>query len=302
MLMGWLNKVVVGLMVVLIAYKLSKMNKEPPLPTLDPNPWWAPGEPQQEDEVDDLKARLALPLRLTPGLEDANFTYGINADTLHTIVQYWRKKYDWNKRQTRLNTYPHFKYVLTTLLTLISFGQLEVAQVFLKLMKRLGYKQFYLQGGDWGSLIASNMATMYPNNTLGVHLNMISVRTNAVSLKMILGAYLPAGVLVAKEDQDKIYPLSNLYSMILRESGYAHLQATKPDTIGAALNQSPVSLAAYILEKFSSWTHRDNLHQPDGSLLQQHFPISLDAMLDNICIYWYGSPVPSPPASGFTLR
>ncbi|XP_042223741.1 juvenile hormone epoxide hydrolase 1-like [Homarus americanus] len=370
--MGWLNKVVVGLMVVLIAYKLSKMNKEPPLPTLDPNPWWAPGEPQQEDvsinrfninfskkEVDDLKARLALPLRLTPGLEDANFTYGINADTLHTIVQYWRKKYDWNKRQTRLNTYPHFKtriegldihfmrasakvgsaknvkvvplllihgwpgsfvefYDILPLLTnpqegssvvfevicpsipgygfsqgssKQGFGQLEVAQVFLKLMKRLGYKQFYLQGGDWGSLIASNMATMYPNNTLGVHLNMISVRTNAVSLKMILGAYLPAGVLVAKEDQDKIYPLSNLYSMILRESGYAHLQATKPDTIGAALNQSPVSLAAYILEKFSSWTHRDNLHQPDGSLLQQHFPISLDAMLDNICIYWFTSSI-----------
>ncbi|KAG7167998.1 juvenile hormone epoxide hydrolase 1-like [Homarus americanus] len=370
--MGWLRMVVVGLMVVIIAHKLSKMNKEPPLPTLDPNPWWAPGEPQQEDvsinrfninfskkEVDDLKARLALPLRLTPGLEDANFTYGINADTLHTIVQYWRKKYDWNKRQTRLNTYPHFKthiegldihfmragakagsaknvkvvplllihgwpgsfvefYDILPLLTnpqegssvvfevicpsipgygfsqgssKQGFGQLEAAQVFLKLMKRLGYKQFYLQGGDWGSLIASNMATMYPNNILGIHVNMFTINTPGANLKMVLGALLPAGVVVEEEDQHKLYPLSTFVSMMARESGYLHLHATKPDTIGAALNQSPVSLAAYILEKFSSWTHRDNLHQPDGSLLQQHFPISLDAMLDNICIYWFTSTI-----------
>lgn len=56
---------------------------------------------------------------------------------------------------------------------------------------------------------------------------------------------------------------------------------------GAALNQSPVGLAAYILEKFSTWTHKNNLYLPDGGLLQQDFPISLDSMLDNICIYWY---------------
>ena len=53
-----------------------------------------------------------------------------------------------------------------------------------------------------------------------------------------------------------------------------------------ALNTSPVSLAAYIIEKFSTWTHLGNRNLPDGGLLDPDFPITLDAMLDNICVYW----------------
>ncbi|XP_045618411.2 juvenile hormone epoxide hydrolase 1 [Procambarus clarkii] len=366
--MGWLKKVLVGLLVLWVAHKIGQKLQEPPLPKLDPNPWWGPGQPQQEDvsirrftinvpeqDLEDFKARLALPLRSTPGLEGANFTYGMTADTLQSVVQYWREHYDWRQREKKLNTYPHFKTriegldihfmrasakvgsaknVKTVPLLLIhgwpgsfvefydilpllthpqegsnvvfdvicasipgygfsqssskqGFGVLETGQVFLKLMKRLGFEQFYLQGGDWGGLIASNMATMYPDNILGVHLNMFMVNTLGVNLKTMLGAFLPAGLVVAREDQAKLYPLTNLYSMILRESGYLHIQASKPDTIGAALNQNPVSLAVYILEKFSTWTHKDNPNKPDGGLLGKNFPMSLDDMLDNICIYWF---------------
>lgn len=351
-----------------MANMVSKMLKEPPLPVLDPNPWWGPGEPQPEDisinrfeinfsekDVKDLEARLALPLRLTPPLEDSKFTYGMNSEALQKIIHYWRHDYDWRKREAKLNLYPHFKTRIEGLdvhfmrgnakvgsaknvkvlpLLLIhgwpgsfvefydilpylttpqknsnvvfdvicpsipgygfsegsakqGFSLLETAQMFLKLMKRLGYDQFYVQGGDWGSVISSNMATMYPKHILGVHVNMMSSNTVGTMLKLIAGTILPAGTVVDKKDEKKLYPFWKHFSMIVRETGYMHIQATKPDTVGAVLNQNPVSLAAYILEKFSTWTHKDNLHLPDGGLLQQDFPISLDVMLDNICIYWF---------------
>lgn len=59
---------------------------------------------------------------------------------------------------------------------------------------------------------------------------------------------------------------------------------------GVVLNQSPVALAAYILEKFSTWTHRDNPLLPDGGLLSQNFPFTMDSLLDNICVYWLVTP------------
>lgn len=45
----------------------------------------------------------------------------------------------------------------------VGLGSLQTAQIFLKLMKRLGYDQFYVQGGDWGSLIVTDIATMFPH-------------------------------------------------------------------------------------------------------------------------------------------
>ena len=57
-------------------------------------------------------------------------------------------------------------------------------------------------------------------------------------------------------------------------------------TAGVALSSSPQGLAAYIIEKFSSWTNMKNMYKKDGGLLDPDFPISLDAILDNICIYW----------------
>lgn len=53
----------------------------------------------------------------------------------------------------------------------LGFGHLETAQVFLKLMKRLSFEQFFVQGGDWGSIIASDMATMYPEQWVHLVLN-----------------------------------------------------------------------------------------------------------------------------------
>ncbi|KAK2922041.1 epoxide hydrolase 1 [Channa argus] len=165
------------------------------------------------------------------------------------------------------------------------FDSLAAARIFLTLMERLGFSQFYLQGGDWGSLITTNMAQMKPQSVKGLHLNMcMSTRGFKVLLSLIIGPYLPFLVGLSREDVRRMFPYmeKNVWN-ILQESGYMHIQATKPDTAGCGLNSSPVGLAAYLLEKFSTWTDMNNRDLEDGGLERK---FSLDDLLTNVMIYW----------------
>ncbi|KAG5266906.1 hypothetical protein AALO_G00237630 [Alosa alosa] len=166
------------------------------------------------------------------------------------------------------------------------FNSMDAARVFLKLMERLGFTEFYLQGGDWGSLITTNMAQMKPECVRGLHLNMLAVTQGGLGmlLSLIIGPYLPFLVGFTHEDVRRLFPYfeKNVYE-ILKESGYMHIQATKPDTAGCGVNDSPVGLAAYILEKFSSWTDKQNRDLEDGGLERKY---SLDDLLTNVMIYW----------------
>uniref|UniRef100_A0A7N8X925 Epoxide hydrolase n=1 Tax=Mastacembelus armatus TaxID=205130 RepID=A0A7N8X925_9TELE len=165
------------------------------------------------------------------------------------------------------------------------FDSLAAARVFLKLMERLGFSEFYLQGGDWGSLITTNMAQMKPQCVKGLHLNMfMSTRGFKVLLSLIIGPYLPFLVGLTWEDVRRLFPYfeKNVWNL-LKESGYMHIQATKPDTAGCAVNDSPVGLAAYLLEKFSTWTDMRNRDLADGGLERK---FGLDELLTNVMIYW----------------
>ncbi|XP_051981060.1 epoxide hydrolase 1-like [Xyrauchen texanus] len=167
----------------------------------------------------------------------------------------------------------------------IGFNSLDAARIFHKLMERLGFTQYYVQGGDWGSLITSNMAQMKPECVLGLHLNMLFATNDfGQLLSLLVGRYLPFLVGFSKEDVKRLYPYmeKSIYES-LRETGYLHIQATKPDTAGCGLNDSPVGLAAYILEKFSSWTDLGNRDLEDGGLEKK---FSLDDLLTNVMIYW----------------
>ncbi|KAK2853035.1 hypothetical protein Q7C36_008236 [Tachysurus vachellii] len=174
------------------------------------------------------------------------------------------------------------------------FNSMDAARIFHKLMERLEFSQYYVHGGDWGSLITSNMAQMKPECVKGLHLSMIFARAGSTMtiLSLIIGRYLPFLVGFTREDVRRLYPYmeKNVYE-ILRETGYMHIQATKPDTAGCALNDSPVGLAAYILEKFSTWTDFKNRDLEDGGLDRK---FSLDDLLTNVMIYWTtGSIIPS---------
>ncbi|KAJ8877463.1 hypothetical protein PR048_021918 [Dryococelus australis] len=212
-------------------------------------------------------------------------------------------------------------------------GTARTTVVIKNLMDRLGHDRFYVQGGDWGSFIASTMAAMYKDNrsvapslgntdqvlrrgrrggrrrnpsssssrsadrsaearhrhaiphcraVVGVHLNFCFVETALSNLKWVLGSLWPT-LIVDKEYVGRMYPVGAKFTNILKESGYMHIQATKPDTVAMALRDSPVGLAAYILEKFSTWTNPEWESRPDGGLTAKY---KLDDLLDNIMIYW----------------
>ncbi|MBN3309326.1 HYEP hydrolase, partial [Amia calva] len=166
------------------------------------------------------------------------------------------------------------------------FNSMDAARIFLKLMERLGFTEFYLQGGDWGSLITTNMAQMKPQLVKGLHLNMFPVTKGGMGMlvSLLVGPYLPFLVGFTREDVRRLFPYfeKNVYEM-LRESGYLHIQATKPDTAGCGLNDSPVGLASYLVEKFSTWTDFENRDLADGGLERK---FSLDDLLTNVMIYW----------------
>jgi len=118
--------------------------------------------------------------------------------------------------------------------------------------------------------------------------------TNACqAIKTILAAIVPS-LLFGSENPERNYfkalPFSKKFGFLLAETGYFNLQATKPDTVAAALVDSPVGLAAYILEKFSTWTNPKNRYKEKGGLTDQ---FTLDELLTNVMIYWISGNIAS---------
>ena len=135
----------------------------------------------------------------------------------------------------------------------------RIATLCAELMTLLGYDRFVVQGGDWGAGIATWLALQCPARVMGIHLNYIP------------GSYQPfvEDSLSAEETSF----LRQCAEWLDEEGAYGHLQRTRPLTLGYALSDSPVGLAAWIIEKFREWA------DPRSA-------IPLDAILTNITIYW----------------
>jgi pimeloyl-ACP methyl ester carboxylesterase len=142
----------------------------------------------------------------------------------------------------------------------------RVAALWARLMEALGYQRFGAQGGDWGSAVSSALGLDHPERIIGIHLNFIA------------GRYLLGGTL-EETPSDAIASayLAKLRAWWNSEGGYNHLQATKPQTLAYGLNDSPVGLAAWIVEKFRTWSDC-------AGDLERVF--SKDELLNNIMIYW----------------
>ncbi|UXI20891.1 propionyl-CoA carboxylase beta chain [Sarcoptes scabiei] len=177
----------------------------------------------------------------------------------------------------------------------MGFNAASAARIMLKLMKRLGHDRFFAHGGDWGHLVAKILATVYPENIRGVHLvgSFYTPSSCGDFIRMTLGYLFPRlyfGGTDYMRQWSKMFPLKEKFDFSLRESGYMHLQATKPDTIGSALIDSPIGLAAYILEKFSTWTDRNQIELDDGGLTSK---FTTDELLTNVMIYWLSDNIAS---------
>lgn len=151
------------------------------------------------------------------------------------------------------------------------FGSSRIAGLWSALMRGLGYDQFGAQGGDIGAGVSTWLAYHYPQSVVGFHLNYISG-----GYRPPLGEGLPP---VTAEEQSY---LNTSAAWTDAEGAYAHLHGTKPLTLAYALNDSPVGLAAWIVEKFRAWSDC-------GGKVEEAF--SLDSLLTDISLYWFGGAI-----------
>lgn len=152
------------------------------------------------------------------------------------------------------------------------WGPDRIADAWDVLMKRLGYRHYVSQGGDWGSVIAGAMARKAPEGLLGIHVNMPATVPADIAAALKNGGPAPAG-LPAKEKAAYL-SLNKLYT---QGGGYAGMMVTRPQTLGYGLNDSPVALASFFLDKFNDWTYSGG--NAEKSLAK-------DEMLDDITLYW----------------
>lgn len=147
-------------------------------------------------------------------------------------------------------------------------GPQRVAALWLQLMQQLGYTHFGVQGGDIGAGVSSWLAREYPGQVLGIHLNFISG-----SYRPPLGAGYPP---VTAEEQTF---LDTAAAWGRKEGAYVQMQGTKPQTVAFALTDSPIGLAAWIVEKLKAWSDC-------GDDIESTF--SLDDILTDVHLYWFG--------------
>jgi len=257
----------------------------------------------------DLKSRLAN-ARLADELPGVGWDYGMNPGYLKELVAYWRDRFDWRAQERRLNRLPQFKTNIDGLdihfiqvrsknpgalpLLLLNgwpstideyskvigpltdpvsfggraedsfdvvipsmpgfgfsdkprergFGTERIAAVWAQLMARLGYTKYGTQGTDIGSGVGAQLAVVDAAHVAGLHLTGC-------------GGGAPA------EDTET--------------TAYNFEQSTKPQTIGYSLSDSPVGLAAWIVEKFHGWSDHD------GDLEKLY---TKDQLLTMVTIYW----------------
>lgn len=110
------------------------------------------------------------------------------------------------------------------------FGSAEAAVVVRNLMLRIGHTRFVVQGGDWGSVIGSHVATLYPQHVIGYHSNFCLPRTLLSVAKLVVASWWPTWF-VDEQHVDQVFPLAEKLKLILSETGSFNIQSTKPETI-----------------------------------------------------------------------
>ena len=268
-----------------------------------------------EAAITDLRERLAR-TRWPDEPPLAPWSTGASLAYMRDFTAYWAGAFDWRAQEARLNALPqftlpvggidlHFIHVrgkganpmplllshgwpgsvfefmrvlplLTEHFTVIApslpgytlsfkagqprFAIEAIADMYAELMTALGYQRFSAQGGDWGGFVASCLGHRHASRMIGIHLNLLAVRREPN---------------MAKEHPEYATQLAHF---LQEETGYQWIQGTKPQTLAYGLTDSPAGLAAWVVEKFRSWTDCDGV--PENAL-------SRDDMLANIALYWF---------------
>jgi len=146
--------------------------------------------------------------------------------------------------------------------TATGWGVDRIARAWAVLMARLGYVRYGAQGGDWGSAVTASLGAQDAAHCAGIH----------VTLAM---ASRPTDTQAPSPQAARA--LKGIKHYADWDSGYSKQQATRPQTLGYGLTDSPAGQAAWILEKFWAWTDCDG--HPENIL-------GRDELLDNVMLYW----------------
>jgi pimeloyl-ACP methyl ester carboxylesterase len=143
----------------------------------------------------------------------------------------------------------------------------EVGKMWGKLMARLGYDRYVAQGGDWGALITQCMGITETEHCAAIHTNMPLAPPDEEGMQDMTDFEIKA--------------LEGMGHYQQWDSGYSKQQATRPQTLGYGLADSPVGQMAWIVEKFWSWTDCG-----EGADQHPENVLTKDEMLDNVMMYW----------------
>ena len=142
------------------------------------------------------------------------------------------------------------------------WGVDRIAAAWAVLMDRLGYPRYGAQGGDWGSAVTTALGAQDAAHCAGIHITLAMQSRPQVAGDPTL---------------EEARALQGAAQYAEAGAGYAQLRATRPQTLGYGLTDSPAGQAAWILEKFQAWTDCDG--QPENIF-------SRDELLDNLMVYW----------------
>ncbi|QFU76222.1 epoxide hydrolase [Halioglobus maricola] len=143
----------------------------------------------------------------------------------------------------------------------------NIGRLWGKLMARLGYDQYFAQGGDWGSMVTQAIGQTETEHCVGIHVNMPIAAPDPDTMNDL-----------TPNEQQALADLGHYNDW---ESGYSKQQATRPQSLGYGLADSPVGQMTWVVEKFYAWTdcEQDGVKHPENILTR-------DELLDNVMLYW----------------
>ncbi len=146
----------------------------------------------------------------------------------------------------------------------------RTTEAYAEIMTRLGYDRFAAHGTDIGAGVAGRLAALHPERVIGTH-----VGSDGRSLGMVGDQFpCPDGL-----TEDELAQIEAVRTQEAAEQGYFAMQNHRPDTIGAALVDSPVGQLAWIAEKFRTWANPAH-RTPDEA-------VDRDQLLANVSLYWF---------------
>src|ERR1700688_1644802 len=158
--------------------------------------------------------------------------------------------------------------------TTTGWGPERIAQAWTTLMKRLGYKHFVAQGGDWGAVITDLLGVQAPPELLGIHTNMPGAIPADINQASFAGAPAPSGL--SDEERSTYEQLVFFYKHVY----YALWMATRPQTM-TGFADSPIGLATFLLDHDAR-----SLELIARTFDGQTEGLTPDDVLDNVTLYW----------------